>query len=116
MKLKDRDSWAEYVNNNSSDPYSGAGVRFAERWANLMEEYMENGTPLKDCAKKASREANTEGITGFLYGCAVSILADVWEYGEELREWHNLDTQIGDEGEKANKEGKVLVPTIITVK
>ena len=115
MKFKDQDSWEKCVKIN--DDFYGAGIlRFAERWANLMEEYIEKGVSLEDCVKEASRKADTEGITGSMYGYAVSILADVWEYGEELREWHNLDTQIGDEGEKANKEGKVLVPTIITVK
>ncbi len=42
-----------------------------------------------DNADRLSREADTEGITGFMYGCAVSILSQYWEYGEYLRKWHN---------------------------
>jgi len=34
-----------------------------------------------------------------MYGAAVAILSKVWKHGEELRRWHNLKTQIGDEGE-----------------
>ena len=38
-----------------------------------------------DNAFKLSMEADEEGITGFMYGCAVSILSQCWEYGEYLR-------------------------------
>ena len=51
------------------------------------------------CAKEASHLADSEGITGFMYGCAVSMLAQCWKHGEELRRWHNKDTQIGTEGD-----------------
>jgi hypothetical protein len=50
-----------------------------------------------------------------MYGCAVQGLAYFWEHGEELRQWHNLDTQIKDEGEQANKSGGVLNPAILTI-
>lgn len=62
----------------------------------------------------ASHTADTEGVTGFMYGCAVTQLYWHWVHGEELRRWHNLDTQIGDEGEKANESGGVLNPAILT--
>ena len=51
MKLKNPELWAECVKNNGSDPYSGAGVRFAERWANLMEEHMEYPPACKEWTK-----------------------------------------------------------------
>jgi hypothetical protein len=46
---------------------------------------------------------------------AVQILSEGWVHGEELRQWHNLDTQIRDEGEKANREGGVLNPTLLSI-
>jgi hypothetical protein len=46
---------------------------------------------------------------------AVLILSLCWKYGEKLRRWHNLDTQIGNEGEKANKSGGVLNPAMLSV-
>ena len=61
-----------------------------------------------DIAKEQSHLADTTGITGFMYSMAVGILAKCWTHGEELRQWHNLDSQIRNEGEKANKSGKVL--------
>ena len=114
MKLKDVQGWELTVKNNQ-DPYGKAGVDYARRWAEMMEERMAAGAALEDIARDTSREADTDGITGFMYGCAVSILSQVWEYGEELRRWHNLDTQFRDEGERANESGSVLNPALLTI-
>lgn len=114
FSLKDPDGWKQQVEKNQ-DGYGSGVIRFAARWANLMEQKMAKGAKLKDIAEKTSHEADSEGITGFMYGCAVSILSQVWEHGEELRCWHNLDTQLGDEGEKANKSGGVLNPALLSV-
>ena len=35
--------------------------------------------------------------------------------GEDLRRWHNLDTQIRNEGEIANEKGGVLNPAIMSI-
>lgn len=76
---------------------------------------MAAGATVIDCAKAASHEADVEAITGFMYGCAVSILAKAWKHGDELRRWHNLDTQIGTEGEAANASGGTLNPALLTI-
>lgn len=112
--LKDAATWEKGLENNR-DPYGAAGYRFAARWANFMEREMAAGKALADIAKPTCREANDEGITGFMYGCAVGILSHCWEHGEELRRWHNLDTQIKDEGERANESGGVLNPAVLTI-
>ena len=104
----------EYVAKNQ-DPYGSGVVRYTERWAELMESRMATGEQLEDIAKETSHEADSEGITGFMYGCAVQALAYYWPYGEELRKWHNLDTQIGTEGEKANASGGVLNPALLNI-
>ena len=115
FKLKDEAGWKLSVEKNQ-DGYGSGVIRFAARWANLMEAKMVKGAKLKDIADKCSHEADVEGITGFMYGAAVSILSQVWEHGEELRRWHNLSTQLGDEGEKANKSGGVLNPALLSVR
>ena len=114
MKLKQgtEQEYAEYKEKNS-DPYGGAVVRYSEAWADLMESKLANGEKLVDFAEKTSHEADTEGITGFMYGCAVGGLAKFWEHGEELRKWHNKEVQIGDEGDKANENGGVLNPALL---
>lgn len=114
MTLKDQAAWDQFVSKNT-DPYGKAIVAFAERWANLMEPQIKAGKTLAQVADKASVRADTEGITGFMYGCAVSTLAKTWEYGEDLRRWHNLDTQIGNEGATANDNGTVLNPALLTI-
>ena len=106
--------WERCVANNS-DPYGAAAVSYAARWANLMESAIESGTPLEECADKLSHDADTDGITGFMYGCAVAILAKCWKHGEALRRWHNLKTQFGTEGEKANASGGVLNPALLNI-
>ncbi len=114
MKYKDKDAWKEFEDKNS-DPYWSGVVRYAKKWAELMEEAMDNGEKIADIADKLSHEADTEGITGFMYGCAVSSLSEHWEHGEELRRWHNINTQIGTEGEKANESGSVLNPALLNI-
>mgnify|MGYP001564963634 FL=1 len=107
-------AWAERVRIND-DPYGAAIIQYAARWANLMERRMAAGSTIADCAEQTSHEANTDGITGFMYGAAVAELSPAWKHGEELRRWHNLKTQIKNEGERANENGGVLNPALVTV-
>ena len=114
MEFSDKATWDEGLVKNQ-DSYGNACYRFAERWARLMQKCLGDGQTVAECAKPAIHLADNEGITGFMYGCAVSILAAVWVHGDELRRWHNLDTQIGNEGEKANETGSVLNPAIVSI-
>lgn len=114
MSLADSEGW-EKAKKANSDPYGGAVITYAERWARLMEARMAKGEKIADIADECSRLADEEGITGFMYGCAVSTLARVWKHGEALRLWHNLKTQIRDEGEKANEFGGVLNPACLSI-
>ena len=109
------EQWQKWVDANT-DSYGGACIAYAERWARLMEGEIRAGVALEECAERMSRLADNEGITGFMYGSAVSMLAQCWEHGEALRRWHNLKTQIGNEGERANEAGGTLNPALLTVK
>lgn len=116
MKLKSgTESEYEKYKEMNKDPYGGRVVSYGEDWANLMEARMAKGEKIADIARDTSHEADTDGITGFMYGAAVSALSHFWEHGEELRRWHNLDCQIGTEGEKANKDGGVLNPALLSM-
>lgn len=94
------------------DPYGHAVFTYAERWAELMEkdidESQDEQKAIIENAKKHSHEADTEGITGFMYGCAVKILSDCWQYGETLRIWHNKE--YGYEGDG------IVNPAIMTIR
>lgn len=98
--------------NKNLDSYGHACFTFAERWAELMEKAMTNSeySPMEVIIKRAdslSSAADTEGITGYMYGAAVSILSQCWEYGEELRKWHNKEYNYDGDG--------VVNPAIMTV-
>lgn len=100
--------WEEWQQKNS-DPYGSGVVRYTERWANMMEAEIAQGKALKDIAKQTSHDADTEGITGFMYGCAVGALSHFWIHGEELRKWHNKDYGV------AETEEGVVNPAILTI-
>lgn len=109
LKGKEREykHWYEL----NSDGYSRACFTYAERWAEILEkEIDENGDVRKiitENAERLSHVADTEGITGFMYGCAVNILSQCWEYGEELRKWHNKEYSYDGDG--------VVNPAILTL-
>lgn len=98
--------------NKNLDFYGHGIFTFAERWAELMEEAIDNSedSPMEVIIKRAdglSRTADTKGITGNMYGCAVYILSQCWEYGELLRKWHNKEYDYDGDG--------VVNPAILTI-
>lgn len=113
MKIKSgkEQEYKDWYDKNS-DGYSRACFTFAERWAEMLEQEIERSVEnpqnvIINNADKFSYKADTEGITGFMYGCAVSILAEVWEYGEELRIWHNKEYSYSGDG--------VVNPAVLSV-
>lgn len=110
LKGKEQD-YKDWYNKNL-DPYGHGIFTFAERWAELMEDAIEisEASTMEVIIKRADdlcSVADTEGITGYMYGAAVSILSQAWEYGEELRKWHNKEYNYDGDG--------VVNPAIITV-
>lgn len=112
FEISDQEKWDSWVKNNS-DSYGGGCIRYAARWASTMDKLIAAGSKLEDIVKATSHVADTEGITGFMYGCAVTMLADCWTHGEQLRKWSNLDQQLENEGELANESGDVLNPALL---
>jgi hypothetical protein len=115
VRISDQAAWTAWVDNNQ-DAYGKAIIEYAERWADAMEAAMDSGSSLEDCAKRTSHEADTEGLTGFMYGAAVSTLATSWVHGDQLRRWHNLHAQLGHEGERANEQGGVLNSALLIMR
>lgn len=112
MKIRPgmEEKYQEGIKNNQ-DAYGRAVYDFAKRWAELMEKDIDAcGAPTAAAIanfENRCRQADTEGITGFMYGCAVNILSQCWEYGEILRKWHNKE--YGYEGDG------VVNPAILTI-
>jgi len=124
LELKDIESWNKSRETNT-DSYGKVTLDYAEGWAKLMQleintqinkmkEYNRELSPrfiqnvINVCAEKTSFEMGFMGISGFMYGCAVSILSQCWVHGEELRKWHNKE--YGYEGVG------VVNPAIMTIK
>jgi len=119
MKIRDgkQDKYETWKRNNT-DCYGAGVLRFGEAWADLMEARLSKGEELKDIAEPCSIEAdNLPGgkITGYMYRASISFLSDVWEYGEELRRWHNRDVGGEEAGERANENGGVINPAVLTI-
>lgn len=116
-------TWPEEIPaEEMSKAYGAVVVWTAVAWADEMERLLDAAPAdepvvVADIASEAFNTVNdalgVRSLTGFQYGIAVSLLAQTWEHGEELRIWHNLKEQIGDEGERANAEGGVLNPALI---
>jgi hypothetical protein len=89
FSLKDADGWAKTVAANT-DGYGACGMRYAARWANMAEAAMvatDRTETTSEIIERTSNEADTEGITGFMHGCAVSILSQVWTHGDAMLAW-----------------------------
>lgn len=109
MKFKNDEMKAEWsvFDNNNKDPYGAATVKYAVTWAESMEGLIAQGQSIQDIADKTSSNADTEGITGFMYGAAVNALTHAWYWGDELKAWHNKEYNYAGDG--------VVNPAILTV-
>lgn len=96
-----------FKENNISDPYMAVILAYAERWGGMMEQSIGDGFTLEEAAAHTKYEADTDGISGHMYGCAVNILSNYWKYGEDLRQWHN--------GEYGYKGNGVIDPAVVTL-
>jgi hypothetical protein len=107
IELVDDAKCKHLVELNSSDSYSKRIMEYAETWARLMQAQINDGAALSDIADTASHLADTDGITGFMYGAAVSSLAQCWIHGDELRQWHNKSYGHSGDG--------VVNPAVLTI-
>ena len=83
---------------NSSDFYGAGVVRYLETWASMMEKEVSDDVSVAEAAQSTRFEADKEGITGYMYGYAVTALSEFWTHGEELRAWHNQQYDYSGEG------------------
>lgn len=113
MKIKSgKEQFYEDWYSKNGDFYGRGCFVYAERWAGLLENAIENSGSnpaivIINNAERLSIEADTDGITGFMYGTAVRILSECWEYGDILRKWHNKEYNYAGDG--------VVNPAVITI-
>ena len=107
FECTDLEGWNKCKENNQ-DPYGARTVQFAEDWVRLMQLEIDKGKDLASIAGSCCQVADHDGITGFMYGCAVNILTQCWVHGELLRVWHNKEYGVESDG--------VVNPAILTLK
>lgn len=123
MPITDMEKWNEWEENNT-DSYGGACVKVAEEVMRLLDE---DDTPLREgyypdvhtphgIICKADENVKAGGITGFMAGAVAAMVSQCHSRGEEFRRIWNREQQINDEVDKANEEGGVLNPALLTVK
>lgn len=93
----------------NSDPYGAAAIQYAEYWAKKMQKEISKGKSVQECYDSTQEGLGFLGITGFQFGCAVSILSQTWKHGKELRSVHNKKYGI-----KEDIEGTAN-PAILTI-
>ena len=89
MKIKPgmESVYASLKNEMTQDGRSNAVISYAERWADMMEQRISNGTSVSEAAAQTRYEANQENLSWFMYGNAVRVLVNFWDHGEELWQW-----------------------------
>jgi len=109
MKIrKGEEVFWEKVKRNNQDPYGKAVIDCVEKVGNFLDRGLSPELAW-------DMGIHDSGITGFQAGGIVSILSQVHPRGEEFRKWWNIENQIKDEGEKANKKGSVLNPALLEI-
>ncbi len=115
MEIVDKEGYDKWKDNQKGEGYGLACFSYAEGWAKLMQkEFADRNIENPDVASMIAHAENCSkgmdfmGITGFMYGAAVSILANHWKHGEALRKWHNKKWGV------ENSEG-VVNPAIFTI-
>lgn len=85
-------------------------IDYANAWADEMEKALEKGEPISGSWERIGHEVDRRpefGVSGYMYGMAVQILATYWIHGDILRVLHNA--QYGHHGEG------VVNPAILTI-
>ena len=86
ITLRDPERWQVFVDKNQ-DFYGKGVVDFATQWGRLMELRVEQGMDVLEAAKATESEADTFGMSGFSFGAALSMLREMWIYGDQLENY-----------------------------
>lgn len=90
FSVKETEIWETCKRVNSKDAYSKAVIRYTIIWTQYMEYLIQKyGMKISEIWDRCSNLADVDGVTGFMYGAAASIISRVWQYGEEFRKYYN---------------------------
>ena len=122
MPIINQKRWDVWVKQNE-DAYGKCCVDVARRVMEILDEELgnpivggyDNPMSTHKLICRADCDIEAGGITGFMAGCVAQMVSQCHSRGEEFRKAWNLHTQIGKEGEEANKTGGVLNPAVMNI-
>jgi len=83
IRLHDAERWQ-----SNRNLYDHKVLDFVERWARLMQVYLDLGLSVADIARQTCNDANFDELTlARRVRSSLEILVASWEYGEKLDEW-----------------------------
>jgi hypothetical protein len=85
IELSDAAFWKDFIEANKEDDYGSATIRYAERWARLMQAEMASGKKLENVVRSTSDAADNENISGYGLRSATALLCKTWKYGAKLK-------------------------------
>lgn len=87
------EEYGRFCEVNSHDGFSYFVIKFMHKWADLMEELVEQeGKSVDECIEYCSDKAGGGELSGTIWGCARSAIARFWEYGDEFQ--HHYDAKM----------------------
>ncbi len=114
MPIIKQEKWDNVVTINNDEPYGACCVNVARRVMEILDEE-EGDFDTHSIICRADGETKAGGITGFMASMVASMVSQLHSRGEEFRKKWNIDNQIKDEGEKANKSGGTLNTAILNI-
>ena len=114
MPIRNQKGWFKWEQNNT-DPYGKACIDVAREVMRLLDLPEYQYFDCHDIICKADNNIEAGHITGFMAGCVASMVSKCHSRGEEFRRKWNLDNQISNEGEEANKGQEVLNPALLNI-
>ena len=89
VKTTSKSEWEKCKRANTED-YGKAIISYATLWIQYMEYLTKRyGMSISKIWNECSNLADIEGVTGFMYGAAASMISRVWKHGEEFRKLYN---------------------------
>ena len=91
LQVTDRKAWDDWHANNR-DGYGDAIFRTADNWGRAMQKHLnEHEAISQKQAEQLLRDVDDEGITGFMFSAAKSMLQQLWIHGDLLTKVYEED-------------------------
>lgn len=105
--------WQMKLADSQQDAAEMQALRFAARWANLMETAIADGARLEDIGNETCLQAAMGGLDWVYFSWAVFRIASAWVHGTEFAAWRN--SLLRPDVEAIRRADPVLNPPITVI-